>query len=85
MCQGNATSQDDEHTCGRPSGARSEGAQTAGCCSPGVTRTAQGCPCGAVFKSHRAAVFAICAAVLLALLISQVGGALGIFAFFRTF
>lgn len=85
MCQENVTTRNDEHTGDRSGAAGSTGGQRAGCCGPGVTQMAQGCPCGAVFKNHRATVFGICAVVLLALLISQVGGVLGILAFVRTF
>jgi hypothetical protein len=44
----------------------------------------QQCPCGSFLKNHWLAAFTIFAMMLLMFLISQVGGILGIIAFFRT-
>ena len=43
------------------------------------------CPCGSVLRRHRAAIYSVAAGLMLAVVISQVGGILGIIAFFRTF
>ncbi len=55
------------------------------CCGLETAATAEACPCGSVMKKHRVAVFAVLTGVLLAFLISQIGGILGAIAFFRTF
>ena len=55
-----------------------------GCCDPMTAEMMQECPCGTFFKEHRLAGLVIFSLAILALLISQVGGILGIIAFFRT-
>ena len=54
-------------------------ADGAGCCG----ETMQSC-CQAL-KRHRLAVLTVISAIVLAVLVSQVGGVLGIIGFFRTF
>ncbi len=56
-----------------------------GCCGPQDETAVRDCPCGSLLKTHPVAVFAVLAVAILAVLISQVGGILGIIAFFRTF
>ena len=63
----------------------SSGGEATGCCGPAMAETTRGCPCESMWKNHRLAGVAILGVVLLALLISQAGGILGIIAFFRTF
>lgn len=55
-----------------------------GCCGSTVADATDGWPCASVLKGHRRLCYAIFAVVGLALLISQLGGILGIIAFFRT-
>ena len=57
----------------------------AGCCNAGMKQMMEKCPCGSIFKRRRGAIYAVLAVMLSALIISQVGGILGIIAFFRTF
>ncbi|NQT88270.1 hypothetical protein HQ560_15995 [bacterium] len=59
-------------------------AERAGCCGPAAADTAEGCPCAAAFQSHRVVCTIVLAAAALAFLVSQVGGVMGIIAFFRT-
>ncbi|MHC4295325.1 MAG: hypothetical protein ACYSTL_07045, partial [Planctomycetota bacterium] len=54
------------------------------CCGPMMAEMMQQCPCGSFLKNHWLAAFTIFAMMLLMFLISQVGGILGIIAFFRT-
>jgi hypothetical protein len=76
MHHDNTTNRDNDGTCGDTGGP--------GCCDTGAPESAAACPCKGVFKSHRLAAALICAAVALAVLISQAGGVLGIVAFVRT-
>jgi hypothetical protein len=57
----------------------------ASCCGPEMMEAMGDCPCGSLMKGHRGILYAILAVVVLAFLISQVGGILGIIGFFRTF
>ncbi len=57
----------------------------AACCGPTAEETGADCPCASAAKGHPVIAFAVIAGVALALVISQVGGILGILAFFRTF
>ena len=52
------------------------------CCGEGTTGM---CACSDMMKKHRGVFLGIFLVVLLVLLISQVGGIMGIIAFFRTF
>ena len=63
---------------------RDRRAEAAMCCGFDVTEPTAGCPCKGLFKSHRLAAAVVCAMVVLAVLISQAGGILGIAAFIRT-
>ena len=58
--------------------------ETAGPFGPEMAAMMQACPCGSFFKEHRLAVLAVFSLVILAFLISQVGGILGIIAFVWT-
>ena len=60
-------------------------AAPAACCWPTAEATGADCPCTSAMKSHRVIAFALIGGVALALAISQVGGIMGILAFFRTF
>ncbi len=60
------------------------GFEMPGCCGPETAETVQSCPCGSFLKGHRLAAFAVFSLIALMFLISQVGGILGIIAFFRT-
>ena len=62
-----------------------EETQMAGCCGTKMTDMTQGCHCGSAFKKHRLACFVMITVMVLAFLISQVGGILGIIGFTRTF
>ena len=66
-------------------GQRSAAADRAACCGPGTEGPSSDCPCASAAKGHPVIAFAAIAGVALALVISQVGGVLGILAFFRTF
>ena len=62
-----------------------------GCCSATQPEAAKGGGCGdmmqdccGALKRHRLAVFTVVSAIVLAVLVSQVGGVLGIIGFFRT-
>ena len=59
--------------------------EMAACCGPDMVKMTQGCPCSSAMKSHWRAALAVFSVVFLAFLISQIGGILGIIAFFRTF
>ena len=61
-----------------------KGFDFAACCGPMMKEMMQSCPCGAMMKRHWLAAFVIFSLVVLAFLISQVGGILGIIAFIRT-
>ncbi len=54
------------------------------CCGPEMTEAAAKCPCASMFKKHPLAGLGIFSVMLLMFLVSQVGGILGIIAFFRT-
>ncbi|MHC4591181.1 MAG: hypothetical protein ACYS8L_00625 [Planctomycetota bacterium] len=56
----------------------------ASCCGPASEKPPEACPCTSVLKAHRVAAIAVLAVMALAILISQVGGVLGIVAFLRT-
>ena len=56
----------------------------ASCCGPEMAEMMNQCPCGSFLKRHWLAAFAMFSLVGLAFLISQVGGGMGIIAFFRT-
>jgi len=49
-----------------------------------MTQMMQICPCGSFVKKHWLAAFAVFFLIFLMLVISQLGGILGIIAFFRT-
>ena len=53
-------------------------------CGPGMTEMMSKCPCGSMFKTHKLACGGMFLLIALMFLISQVGGILGILAFFRT-
>ena len=57
----------------------------ASCCGPAMTDATRQCPCQSIMKGRRALALGVCAVIVLAFLISQVGGVLGAIAFFRTF
>ena len=59
-------------------------ADWANCCSPRMGEMMKDCACGSAFKSHPLAACAVLGGIILALVISQVGGILGILAFFRS-
>ncbi len=59
--------------------------ETTACCGPEMAKMVQECPCASAMKSHPKTALLGMSIVFLALLISQVGGILGIVAFFRTF
>ena len=59
--------------------------RTAACCGPYTAKMMQECPCASAMKSHRKTALVAISVVFLAILISQVGGILGMIAFFRTF
>ena len=59
--------------------------RTAACCGPDMSKMMQECLCASAMKSHRKTAIVVMSVVFLAFLISQVGGILGIIAFFRTF
>ena len=54
------------------------------CCGPEMTDMMAQCPCCSFIKKHWLLGFGIFLLMLLMLIISQVGGVLGIIAFFRT-
>ncbi len=53
-------------------------------CGPTAEATGADCPCTSAMKGHRVIAFALIGGVALALAISQIGGIMGILAFFRT-
>ena len=55
------------------------------CCGPDTAKMMQECPCSSAMKGHWKTALAAFSLVLLAFFISQVGGILGMIAFFRTF
>ena len=67
-----------------PDSGQAGGAEKAGCCGPEMAEMMKECPCGAMFKKHRLGAFLVFLLVIVAFLISQVGGILGIIAFIRT-
>jgi hypothetical protein len=72
---------------GRQERERRDGSARSGwaaCCGPERFGTAEGCPCAGAFKSHRVACVVVLTVAALAFLVSQLGGVLGIVAFFRT-
>lgn len=56
-----------------------------GCCGSMMTEMSQGCSCGTIMKKHKTIFCLIFVLLILMFLVSQVGGILGILAFFRTF
>ena len=66
-----------------PSGSASS--RSAGCCGFGATEMMWGCPCGAILKRHRRALWLAMAGMALGFLILQAGWVLGVIAFFRSF
>ena len=60
-------------------------ARTAACCGPDMAKMMQECPCASAMKGHWKTALVAFSLVFLAFLISQIGGILGIIAFFRTF
>lgn len=67
----------------QPTPAGQGGADVA-CCGPGMAEMMKQCPCAAAMKNHPVIGIAVLSLMLLMFLISQVGGILGIIAFFRT-
>ncbi len=57
----------------------------AACCGPDMAEMKQACPCASAMKGRWKTALAAFSLALLAFLISQVGGVLGMIAFFRTF
>jgi hypothetical protein len=55
------------------------------CCGETAGEDASGCPCGTMMRKHRWAMFSVFSVLIVAFLVSQVGGILGIIAFARTF
>lgn len=51
---------------------------------PTKTEIAQGCQCASMLKQHPCLAIAMLGLGLVAILISQIGGILGIIAFYRT-
>ncbi len=54
------------------------------CCVPDTSKMVQECPCVSTMKRHCKTAIVAMGVLFLAFLISQVGGILGIIAFFRT-
>jgi hypothetical protein len=57
------------------------------CCGPEMTENMKNMkkmPCRTVFRRHRFAIFTMLTMGFLAVMVSQIGGVLGIIAFFRT-
>ena len=82
----NEDNRNDDHAetqCCGPDGQETSTPTT--CCDFETTDTTDACPCGSAMKKHKGAFIGIFALMFLALLISQVGGILGIIAFARTF
>ena len=59
-------------------------AEMASCCGPDMAEVMQVCPCASAMKGHWKRTLVAFSIVLLAFLVSQVGGILGMIAFFRT-
>ena len=78
-----------ETVCGEPGKQQDSvgrtAAETATCCGPDMAKMMQECPCSSAVKSHWKTALVAFSIVFLAFLISQVGGILGMIAFFRTF
>ena len=55
-----------------------------GCCGPEMAEMTEVCSCGSFLKKHRLIASAAIFLIFLMFVISQVGGILGIIAFFRT-
>ena len=60
-------------------------AEMASCCGPDMATMMQECPCASAMKGYWKTALVAFSLVFLAFLISQIGGILGIVAFFRTF
>jgi hypothetical protein len=60
-------------------------AEMVGCCGPDMATMMQDCPCASAMKGHWKTALVAFSLVFLAFLASQIGGILGIVAFFRTF
>ena len=67
-----------------PCGTPREAEGMTGCCAFMMSEAGSGCPCGPLIRRHRVAILTILAFVAAAILVSQVGGILGIIAFVRT-
>ena len=67
-----------------PDSEETSGAEMPGCGGPDMAKMMKECLCGTMFKKHRLGLFLVFSLVILAFLISQVGGILGIIAFIRT-
>jgi len=76
------TPQQDRSECNTPS--NPDGLPAADCCGDETGKMMNGCPWESLLKKHRLIGLLVLAAVALMFLISQVGGILGIIAFFRT-
>ena len=74
---------------GEPGGQQDPAGRTAAemtsCCGPDTAKMMQECPCASAMKGHWKTALVAVSLVFLAFLISQVGGILGMIAFFRTF
>ena len=69
--------------CGDPTGRTA--AEMAGCCGPDTAKMTQECSCASAMKGRWKTALFVFSLIFLAFLISQVGGVLGMIAFFRTF
>lgn len=73
-----------KHDQGRTGAEKRNGFDMAACCGTVAADMMRECPCGTAFKRHPLAAMAILGVMLLVLIISQIGGILGILAFLRT-
>ena len=78
------TNHDEETCCDKPTLAESKERKPAGCCEAMMAESADGCPCKPFIRKHWGVVLGIFSLMILAFLISQVGGILGLIAFVRT-
>ena len=68
-----------------PAPASRNASEMAACCGPDMVKMTQECPCASAMKGRWKTALLVFSLVILAFLISQVGGILGMIAFFRTF
>ena len=59
--------------------------EMAACCGPDMAKMMQGCPCASIIKGRWKTALVLFSLLFLTFIVCQVGGILGMIAFFRAF